>query len=69
MHHKPRCELFTPLRVAAAPPAKSFTLARITESPFVDTGEEFRRIDSWAARATAHADFGRRSTGNTRFLL
>ena len=30
-HHKPRRELFTPLRVAGAPPAKCLTPARLTE--------------------------------------
>ena len=44
-NRKPRCELFTPLRVAGAPPAKSFTPSRVTEGRFVDTGESFRRVD------------------------
>ena len=69
MHHKPRCELFTSLCVAGSPPAKGFTPAGITEGRFVDTGEQFRRVDSWTSRETAHADFGRRWTGSTRFLL
>ena len=69
VHHKPRRELFTPLRVAGAPPAKCLTPARITEGRFVGTGECFRHIDSWTTRATAHADMGRLWTGSTRFLV
>ena len=68
-HHKPRCELFTPLRVAGAPPSKSLTPARVTEGRFVGTGEAFRRVDSWTTMSTAHADLGRRWTGTTRFLM
>ena len=69
VHHKARRELFTPLRVASAPPAKGFTPTRITEGRYFDTGEKFRRADTWTARASAHSDFGRRGTGRTRFLL
>ena len=69
MHHQPRVELFTPLRVAGAPPSKSLTPARVTEGRFVDTGEAFRRVDSWTTKSTAHADLGRRWTGTTRFLM
>ena len=68
-HHKPRCELFTPLRVAGAPPSRSLTLARVTEGRFVDTGETFRRVDSWTTKSTVHADLGRRWTGTTRFVM
>ena len=67
--HKPRRELFTPLRVAGAPPAKGFTPARISQGRYLDSGEKFRRVDTWTARASAHADFGRRWTGRTRFLV
>ena len=51
MHHDARRELFTPLRAAGAPPVKGFTSARITEERFLDTGETFRRVDIWTARA------------------
>ena len=69
VHLRPRCELFTQLRVAGAPPDKGLTPARITEGRFVDTGEQFTRFDSWTTRATAIANFGRRWIGSTRFLL
>ena len=62
-HRKLRRELFTPLRVAGAPPAKSFTPARITEGRFVDIGEVSKRVDTWTARGSAHEDVGRRWTG------
>ena len=65
----PRRELFTPLRVAGAPPAKSVILTRITEGRVVDIGEAFRRVASWIARSSAHDDCRRRWTGRTRFLL
>ena len=67
MHHRPGCELM-PLRVAGARPAGGFIPARITEGRFIDTGEKFKRVDTWTAKATAQADLGRRWTGSTRFL-
>ena len=45
VHHKPRCELPTPLRMAGAPPSRSLTPACVTGGRFIDTGEAFRRID------------------------
>ena len=69
VHHKARHEFFTPLRVAGAPPAKELTPARITEGRYLDAGVKFRRVQTWSARASAHADLGRRWTGRTRFLL
>ena len=69
VHHKPRCKLFTPLRVAGAPPSRSLTPARVTEGRFVDTGEAIRRVDSWTTKSTAYTDLGRRWTGTTRFLM
>ena len=45
VHHQPRCELFTPLRVAGAPPSMSLTPACVTEGRFVDTGEAFSLVD------------------------
>ena len=67
--HKPRRELFTQLRVAGAPPAKGFSPTRITEGSYFDSGEKFRRVHAWTARATAHADLVSRWTGSTRFLM
>ncbi len=68
VHRRPRMELFTPLRVRGAPPAKSLTPVRVTEGRFCDTGELFKVTDTWTARATAHRSLGRRWTGSTRFL-
>ena len=33
------------------------------------TGQCFRHVESWTARATAHADMGQLWTGTTRFLV
>ena len=69
VHKKPRRTLFTPLRVAEAPPARSLTPARITEGHFMDTGEKFSVTDTWTSRARAHRSMGRQWCGSTRFLL
>ena len=66
-HVRPRRCLFTPTRVAAAPPAKSLTGTRVTVGRFVDTGELFRVADNWTARATAHTPLQRLWTGKTTF--
>ena len=68
-HRKPRRQLFTPLRVAGASPAKSLTPACVTEGRFVDAEEVFGRVDSWTARGSAHEAFGRSWTRRTRFLV
>ncbi len=65
---RPRKNLFTPLRVAGAPPAKALTVVRITEGIF-DDGREFRRRDNWTSRATAHLRLARPWTGSTTFIL
>ena len=68
-HDSPRRQLFTPLRVRGAPPARALTSTRITRGQFVDSGERFRRVDSWRARESAHYDLGRPWTGTTSFIL
>ena len=67
-HDCPRRQLFTPLRVRGAPPARALTSTRITRGRFVDDGEEFHRVDSWRARESAHLDLGRPWTGTTSFI-
>ena len=66
-HARPRTTLFTPLRVAGAPPAKALTAMRVTEGQFCDTGEKFVVTDNWAARSTAHASLERLWAGEARF--
>ena len=68
-HRKPRFELFTPLRVAAAPPARTLTAMRVTEGVFCKTGIPFRRCDNWSSRAGAHAHMGKLWTGTTTFFF
>ena len=68
VHVKPRRCLFTPLRVAGAPPAKALCNARVTTGTFCDDGEHFQIIDSWTARAVAHRPLSRPWVGTTRFL-
>ena len=67
-HVTPRRELFTPLRVRGAPPAKALTPTRVTAGRFVDNGEVFTRTDAWTSRATAHLKLDRDWTGTTTFL-
>ncbi len=69
VHSDARMCLATPLRVSGAPPAKMLTSVRITEGAFCDTGEVFRRVDSWRARSIAHLSMGRPWCGRTTFLL
>ena len=69
IHAEPRRELFTPVRVAGAPSSTALTPVRITTGKFVDTGEEFQRIDTWTARTTAHLCLGRRWKGTTEFIM
>ena len=56
------------MRVAGATPAKALTPIRITEGRFID-GEEFKRVDTWTARATAHLVMRAPWTGKTTFVL
>lgn len=67
-HFKYRRELFTPIRVAGAPPAKALTAVRITRGQF-DNGQEFCRRDNWTTRTTAHLKLERPWTGSTMFVL
>ena len=69
LHTAPRKELFTPIRVAGAPPVKKLTNTRITEGTFIDSDEQFRYVDTWTTRSSAHKNLGRRWIGTTRFLL
>ena len=68
VHEKTRTELFTPLRVRGAPPARALTSTRITSGTFIDNGESFTLTDSWRARASAHRDLGRPWVGSTTFV-
>ena len=68
-HERPRLELFTPLRVAGSPQAKSLTPTRITKGTYIDNGEKFRIIDTWTARNTAHRAMNRQWIGSTAFIL
>ena len=68
LHRRPRTCAFTPLRIAGSPPAKTLTHARVTEGKFCASGQLFRRVDNWTARAAAHFDFGRSWAGTTRFV-
>jgi len=67
IHSKWRRDLFTPLRVQGAPPAKALVPCRITEGEFED-GSRFRRADSWHARSTAHLNMGKLWRGSTQFI-
>ena len=67
-HERARTELFTPLRVKGAPPARALTSTRITSGRFLDDGEDFTITDSWRARAAAHRDLGRPWVGSTTFV-
>ena len=68
-HDLARLCLATPLRVAGAPPARMLSSIRVTEGTFCDTGERFRRVDSWRARSTAHLSLERPWQGRTVFVL
>ncbi len=68
IHRAARTQLFTPLRVSAAPPAKSLTATRITRGRYVDNGEEFEVCDNWTSRGTAHRCMVRRWVGSTTFI-
>ena len=67
--HSSRTELFTPRRIAGAPPAKILTSTRITRGRYEDGNrEQFVITDSWRARATAHRTLGRKWKGSTEFI-
>jgi hypothetical protein len=68
VHARPRTELFTPKRVPGAPSLGSIAKVRITEGVFCDNNSRFRRVDSWATRATAHGKLSRPWTGSSKFL-
>ena len=68
-HRRPRTTLFTPTRVAGAPPAKVLTATRITRGVYLDNGKGFMRTDNWTARGTAHLCLSRRWVGSTTFLM
>ena len=69
VHNKSRLTLFTPLRVRKAPPARSLATIRTTEGAYCDDGEEFKVVDSWTSRSTAHRPMARRWTGTTTFAM
>ena len=54
VHQRPRREMFTPLRVSGGPSVKGLLHARVTIGQYVDNGESFRFVDSWASRGSAH---------------
>ncbi len=68
-HRRPRTTLFTPLRVAGAPPGKALTSTRVTRGEHLDDGESFVRTDNWTTRGTAHLCLSRRWVGSTTFLM
>ena len=69
-HHRPRKELFTPMKVPGAPAAAQIAQLRITRGHFIDNGEEFQVVDNWTRRdGKAHEDMGRRWTGTTMFFF
>ncbi len=61
LHRRPRRGLFTPLQVRGAPPGKALTPVCVTKGNYYDTGEAFRAVGTWTARATAHRLLPRRS--------
>ena len=69
VHRRPRRELFTPMKVPGAPAAASINPVRVTRGRYLDSGEEFCKVDNWTRRdGKAHEDQGRRWTGTTAFL-
>ena len=68
LHHRERRELFTPLRVAGAGPARSLFSIRVTNGVFSGSGQHFRIIDSWTCRASAHQALKEPWTGSTVFI-
>ena len=68
VHRRPRRNLFTPLRVCGAPPAKALTGHRVTTGTFCKTGERFKRTDAWTSRATAHLELGESWAGEIQLF-
>jgi hypothetical protein len=68
-HVKPRKALFTPLRVAGAPPARSLASMRLTKGTFLSSGQAFQVVDNWTARAEAHRELREPWIGSTSFFI
>ena len=68
-HSRPRSCLFTPVRVAGAPPAKALTAMRLAEGKFLDSGVEFVHRDNWTSRGSAHQRLPEPWIGKTTFWL
>ena len=68
VHRRERRDLFTPLRVSGAGPAKALFSVRITEGAFRDSGQQFRIVDAWTSRASAHKTLAELWTGTTTFV-
>ena len=66
-HKKARTCLFTPLRVAGAPPAKELCNTRVTVGQFCETKQSFRICDVWTSRKDAHRSLGAQWIGATYF--
>ena len=66
-HFQWRRELFTPTKVAGAPPTNELTALRVTRGVFAD-GKEFARKDDWTVRSTAHLMLKQPWTGTTTFF-
>ena len=69
IHKRSRRELFTPLRIASSPPARSLFTCRITTGRYDEDGSRFQVVDSWTNRSTAHRALSRPWTGKTEFIL
>ena len=69
IHRQPRQELFTPLHVSGGPSVKTLAGARVTVGRFTDTGERFKRIDSWKSRGSAHELIERPWQGVTTLFI
>ena len=68
IHARPRRSLFTPIRVAGAPPAKTLCNSRVTTGMYLSSKKIFSVVDSWHARSTAHRVLEEPWIGVTQFL-
>ena len=68
-HSRPRRELATPRQVPGMPSGSLLTSTRVTEGTWLKTGEQFKIVDSWRRRATAHRELEAPWTGKTRIVL